>query len=226
MLSKYSLLANKSFASHVEVTLALRSNVDVIERIFAVLYSALSSGKKILLCGNGGSAADAQHIAAELVGRFKKERRGLPAIALTTDTSILTAVANDYGYEETFARQVEALASVGDVLVGISTSGNSPNVVEAVKTGKRLGVKTIGLTGGTGGALKTLCDEVLIVPSDITARIQEAHILIGHILCEMIDEWHERGDDAGSGITNRLPASDSNGTKKRTDKDDEHAESG
>lgn len=195
MLSDCNALIRRSLANHVEAILTLESQVALIEEISALLISALSIGKRVFLCGNGGSAADAQHIAAELVGRFKKERRGLPAIALTTDTSILTAVGNDYGYDQVFARQVEALASAGDVLIGISTSGNSPNVVEAVKAAKRLGVKSIGLTGGTGGALETLCDEVLVVPSDVTARIQEAHILVGHIWCELIDERLNAGED-------------------------------
>ena len=176
-------------ANHVELMRALESQVCLISQIGELLISALSSGKQLFLCGNGGSAADAQHIAAELVARFKKERRGLPATALTTDTSVLTAIGNDYGYELVFSRQIEALARKDDVLVGISTSGYSPNVVEAVKVAGTLGVKTVGLTGGTGGVLKTLCDEVLVVPSDVTARIQEAHILVGHIWCELIDAW-------------------------------------
>ena len=194
----FTSLAKRSIAGHVDAILALEVQVDLIEQIGSVLISALSSNKRVFICGNGGSAADAQHIAAELVGRFKKERRGLPAIALTTDTSILTAVANDYGYEQVFARQIEALASAGDVLIGISTSGNSPNVVEAVKAARSIGVTTIGLTGGSGGTLKALCDETLIVPSDITARIQEAHILVGHILCEMIDERLKADQDAAA----------------------------
>jgi D-sedoheptulose 7-phosphate isomerase len=182
------MLVRKSLANHAETIHALESQVDLIEFIGKLLLSTITSGKRVFLCGNGGSAADAQHIAAELVGRFKMERRALPAVALTTDSSIMTAVANDYGYDQVFARQIEALASPGDVLIGISTSGNSRNVLEAVKMARHLGVKTVGLTGGTGGFLKTLCDEVLIVPSDVTARIQEAHILVGHIWCEIIDE--------------------------------------
>lgn len=188
MLPVGAALVRRCLDRHIETVRALESKHGSIMEIGLILGSTLSIGKRVFLCGNGGSAADAQHIAAELVGRFKKERRGLPAIALTTDTSILTAVGNDYGYEQVFARQVEALASAGDVLIGISTSGNSSNVVEAVKAAKRLGIKTIGLTGARGGVLKTLCDEVLVVPSDVTARIQEAHILIGHIWCELIDE--------------------------------------
>lgn len=152
------------------------------------LLTALRAGGKVLLCGNGGSAADAQHVAAELVGRFAHVRRGLPAIALTTDSSALTSIGNDFGFDHVFARQVEALARKGDVLIGISTSGNSRNVIEAVKMARKLGVTTIGLLGGSGGALKDLVDYVLIVPSHDTPRIQECHILIGHIWCAMIDE--------------------------------------
>jgi D-sedoheptulose 7-phosphate isomerase len=145
------------------------------------------NGKKILIFGNGGSAADAQHIAAELTGRYKKERRGLPAIALTTDTSALTAIGNDYGYSRIFDRQVEALANTGDLLIGISTSGNSENVLHALKLGRELGCKTIGFSGRDGGAMNDVCDINLIVPSNDTPRIQEMHILIGHILCQGIE---------------------------------------
>lgn len=152
-----------------------------------LIINAYGQGRKILLCGNGGSAADAQHIAAELVGRFKKERRGLPAIALTTDTSIMTAVANDYWYELLFARQVEALGDEGDVLVGISTSGNSMNIIRAVEAAKFKKLKTIGFLGADGGKLKDLVDLPLVVPSQESDRTQEVHILIGHILCHLID---------------------------------------
>ncbi|WP_456382672.1 D-sedoheptulose 7-phosphate isomerase [Hydrogenimonas sp.] len=152
-----------------------------------IVTEALQAGNKVLLCGNGGSAADAQHIAAELTGRFKIERRPLPAIALTTDTSALTAIGNDYGFDQIFSRQVAALAKEGDVLVGISTSGNSPNVVYALETAKNFGCKTIGLSGKGGGEMNNVCDLNIIVPSDDTARIQEMHILIGHILCQLVD---------------------------------------
>ena len=153
-----------------------------------ICIEALKSQKKILLCGNGGSAADAQHIAAELVGRFKKERRALPAIALTTDTSALTAISNDYGYEQVFARQVEALAQKGDVLIAISTSGESENVLQAVEVARAKECKVVGLLGRDGGRIKDLCDAAIVVPVQETARIQEMHILIGHILCALIDE--------------------------------------
>ena len=153
-----------------------------------LLIGALRAGGKILVCGNGGSAADAQHLAAELLGRFGHARRGLPAIALTTDSSALTSIGNDFGFDAVFARQVEALARPGDVLIGISTSGNSRNVMAAVKTATELGVTTLGLLGGTGGALSGLLNHALIAPSSDTPRIQECHILIAHIWCAMIDE--------------------------------------
>ncbi|MDP9954616.1 D-sedoheptulose 7-phosphate isomerase [Epilithonimonas hungarica] len=153
-----------------------------------ILCEAINNGNKILLFGNGGSAADAQHIAAEFTGRFVKERRGLPAVAITTDTSALTAIGNDYGYEKVFERQIEALANPGDVLIGISTSGNSGNVIKALLKGKELGCNLIGLSGRDGGEMNDICDFNLIVPSNVTARIQEVHILIGHILCQIVDD--------------------------------------
>jgi D-sedoheptulose 7-phosphate isomerase len=156
-----------------------------------LIKTALASGHKILFCGNGGSAADSQHLAAEFVGRFQKERRGLPAIALTVDTSILTAVANDYGYEKVFERQVEALGQAGDVLVGISTSGNSGNVVAAINKAKVLGIHTIGMTGIGGGKMAALTDVCLIIPDKVTARVQEVHGLMGHILCELADDEYK-----------------------------------
>ena len=166
----------------------------VIEGLQYFIYTAgviatetLEAGHKILLCGNGGSAADAQHIAAELTGRYKIERKGLPAIALTTDTSALTAIGNDYGYEHVFSRQVEALARKGDLLIGISTSGNSRNVIYALQKAKEIGCRTIGFSGKGGGKMNDVCDLNIIIPSDDTARIQEMHIMIGHILCQLID---------------------------------------
>jgi len=152
-----------------------------------MICEALTSGQKILLCGNGGSAADAQHIAAELVGCYEKERRSWPAIALTTDTSALTAVSNDLGYEEVFARQVAGLAQAGDVLIAISTSGKSKNVLQAASRARNLGCRTIALTGEISKPLGSLCDVVVAVPSRRTARVQEAHITIGHLWCEMVD---------------------------------------
>jgi len=159
-----------------------------IEKTIEIIISALKKGGKLILCGNGGSAADAQHIAAELVGRFKEERKALAAIALTTDTSILTAIGNDYGYQYVFKRQVEALANKGDVLLAISTSGNAANVIEAVELANKIGLKTIALTGGDGGKLAKTAAFSIIVPSVKTPRIQESHIAIGHIICELVEE--------------------------------------
>lgn len=183
-------VAEFSFREHQEVIEALSNTAKVAIRLCAQeMFQALTKGQKILLCGNGGSAADAQHIAAELVGRFESERRALPAIALTTDTSALTAVSNDYGFENVFSRQVTALARPGDVLVGISTSGNSPNILSAVMTARGIGCRIVGLTGSSGKRLASLCDAAVLVPSTRTSRIQEAHIAIGHIWCEMVDKW-------------------------------------
>lgn len=160
---------------------------EAIARAATMLADALLSGRKILACGNGGSAADAQHIVAELVGRFVEERRPLPGIALTTNTSNLTSIGNDYGFDDVFARQVEALGAEGDVLVAISTSGKSPNVLRAAKSASARGMKIIGLAGKDGGPLKPLCDECLIVPSAVTACIQESHIFLIHYFCAVID---------------------------------------
>jgi D-sedoheptulose 7-phosphate isomerase len=148
---------------------------------------ALTGDRKLLLCGNGGSAADAQHIAAEFINRYELERPPLPAIALTTDTSILTSVGNDYSFDQVFSKQIKALGVEGDVLLAISTSGNSTNVIEAVKAAKSLGIFTVGLTGGEGGQLASLVDLSLVVKSTVTGRIQETHILVGHIICELVD---------------------------------------
>lgn len=152
-----------------------------------LLIDCYEAGNKLLVAGNGGSAADAQHIAAEFVSRFNFDRPGLPALALTTDTSILTAVGNDYGYEQLFRRQVEANGLGGDVFLGISTSGNSPNILEALEAARLKGITTFGFTGQSGGRMRELCDHCLCVPSDDTPRIQEVHILIGHTLCAMVE---------------------------------------
>lgn len=151
------------------------------------MVSALHEGKKVMWCGNGGSAADSQHMAAEFVGRFRRERRGFASIALTTDTSILTAVSNDYGYEQAFCRQVEALCAPGDIVVGISTSGNSRNVILAVERAKELGAFTIAFTGEGGGALGRIAHETLAIASRDAARVQEGHILAGHMLCDWVE---------------------------------------
>ena len=182
-------IIQQRFQEHMEVAQAVMQSdiLEQIERVAEVVKKALADGHKVLFCGNGGSAADSQHLAAEFVGRFQKERRGLPAIALTVDTSILTAVSNDYGYDKVIVRQVEALAQAGDVLFGITTSGNSANVVEAVELAKQKGVFCVGMTAAGGGKMAVMCDECIAVPAKVTARAQEMHILIGHILCELVD---------------------------------------
>ncbi len=186
ILEKQSI--KNTIIEHIEVVSKLTSIVPNIKSIGEQLVRCLNKGGKIVWMGNGGSAADSQHLAAELVGRYQRERQGLASIALTTDSSILTAVSNDYGYETVFARQIQALCTKQDIVIGISTSGNSKNIINGIKAAKDIGIYTVALLGGSGGALKELVDLSLIVPSDKTARIQEAHILIGHILCEMLDE--------------------------------------
>jgi D-sedoheptulose 7-phosphate isomerase len=177
------------FAEHLQIITQVRQDMSrQIAKNANRLAKALSNDHSIFWCGNGGSAADSQHLAAELVGRFKNNRRALRSVALTTDTSILTCVANDYSYDDIFSRQVEALGREGDVLVAISTSGNSENVLRAIKAAKELGMVSIALLGKEGGLAKDLADHSLVIPSKSTARIQEAHILIGHIFCELIEE--------------------------------------
>ena len=165
----------------------IRQNVDVLGQVIKMVVEAFKSGNKILLFGNGGSAADAQHIAAEFVNRFLIERPPLPAIALTTDTSVLTSISNDYGYIDSFSKQVKALGREGDVAIGLSASGTSANVIKAMKVAKEMGLKTVSLTGGDGGEIAKLSDVALVVDSPSTPRIQEVHITIGHVLCEMVD---------------------------------------
>jgi D-sedoheptulose 7-phosphate isomerase len=186
-MTAQSLLA-RSLQEHLAAAQALlETKLSEIEATGELICRTLASGNKILICGNGGSAADAQHIAAELVGRYEQHRRAWPAIALTTDTSALTAVSNDYGYAEVFARQVEALAVTGDLLIAISTSGESANVIRAAEKAREVGCKVIGLTGTQGGTLSKSCDLTLSVPSDRTSRVQELHITIGHLWCEMVE---------------------------------------
>ena len=163
----------------------LKSN---IQQIVAESVIAFQSDRKMLFCGNGGSASDAQHIAAELSGKFYADRPPLYAEALHVNPSFMTAVANDYGYEATYARMVEAAGKKGDILVGISTSGNSPNVVKAIQKAKELGMKTVGFTGKNGGNMRDICDIMICAPSDDTPRVQEVHILVGHIICQMIEQ--------------------------------------
>lgn len=166
----------------------IKSLVPQIEQAAGLMIEALKKGNKVLFFGNGGSAADAQHLAGELIGRFLKERRSLAAIALTTDSSILTCLGNDYGFDVIFARQIEGLAKSGDIAFGLSTSGNSKNVIAGLKKAKALGCKTIGLLGGDGGLIAPLVDLALTVPSKATPRVQESHITIGHILCGLVEE--------------------------------------
>jgi D-sedoheptulose 7-phosphate isomerase len=178
----------RSLEEHLaSMKMLLDSSLDRIEQTGNLICQTLAAGNQILLCGNGGSAADAQHIAAELVGRYELPRRAYPAIALTTDTSALTALSNDFGFEEVFARQVLALARAGDLLIAISTSGKSPNVIRAVEKARELGCRSLALTGIDGGPLAALCDLSLAISSDRTSRVQEAHITVGHLWCEMVD---------------------------------------
>ncbi len=181
-------LLHSGLAEHVEVFHGLSAIGPVIEKAAGLVAATLTQGGKLMLCGNGGSAADSQHIAAEMTGRFVKERRPLAAIALSTDTSALTCIANDYGFDEVFSRQVTGLGAAGDCLVGISTSGNSRNVLRAAEAARAAEIRVIGLLGRDGGALKGLCDVAIVVPSHTTARIQEAHIFIGHTLCALVEE--------------------------------------
>ena len=184
-------IITQRFDEHLDTYIKMRNYIEEIRVVADICKNALDKGHKILFFGNGGSAADSQHLAAELVGRFVKERESLPAIALTTDTSILTAIANDYSYDDVFSRQVAGLGQAGDVLIGISTSGNSKNVVKAIELAKQKGLKTVAFTGEGGGKLGALCDAVIAVPSKTTARIQEIHILVGHIVCELVEEDYD-----------------------------------
>ena len=181
-------IIQQELIAHQQTAQAMDALTDAIEVAAKLCVDALKNGKKILIFGNGGSAADAQHIAAELVGRYKTERKGLPAIALTTDTSALTSIGNDYGYDHVFDRQVEALANKGDMVIGISTGGSSNNVINALTLAKETGCKTIGFSGRDGGEMNDLCDVNLVVPSEDTPRIQEMHIFIGHTICHLIDQ--------------------------------------
>ncbi len=182
---------SKIISQSIEVKQSMLANVELlaeIENIVEAIVQAFKNGHRVYFCGNGGSAADAQHLAAEFSGRFYKNRIALPAEALHTNTSYLTAVANDYGYDQVYARLIEGIGLKGDVLVGLSTSGNSPNIVEAFKVAREKGVLTVGFTGLHGGAMKGLSDYLVNVPAADTPRIQESHILIGHIVCELVEE--------------------------------------
>jgi len=181
-------LIKQEFDSHIESTKGLYDLTNDVASASKLCIYCLKNGGKILIFGNGGSAADAQHIAAELVGRYKIERKGLPAIALTTDTSILTSISNDFGYINVFDRQVEALANKGDVVIGISTSGKSSNIISALKLASQLNCITIGLSGQGGGEMNNICDVNIVALSEDTPRIQETHIIIGHTICHLIDQ--------------------------------------
>jgi D-sedoheptulose 7-phosphate isomerase len=173
---------------HLLVATALRSLAPAVDRVVAVMARSMAAGGVLLVCGNGGSAADAQHIAAELTGRFFRDRKPLPALALHGNTSSLTAIGNDYGYDEVFAREVGAHGRTGDVLFAISTSGNSRNIVRAIEVARDKQMAVVGLTGESGGKMRDLCDVCLCVPSTSTPRIQECHILIGHTICELLEQ--------------------------------------
>jgi D-sedoheptulose 7-phosphate isomerase len=181
-------IIQNEFDEHIKAVKSLDGLKDEVANATQLCIESLKAGGKILLCGNGGSAADAQHIAAELVGRFKLQRKGLPAIALTTDTSTLTSIGNDFGFNHIFKRQIEALASDNDVVIGISTSGNSENIINALKVASDLSCKTIGFAGQDGGLMNGICDVILVAPSTDTPRIQEMHIIIGHTICHLIDQ--------------------------------------
>jgi D-sedoheptulose 7-phosphate isomerase len=180
-----------SAALKLEVAAA---QADVIQAMIDTIWASLNNGGKLLLCGNGGSAADAQHLATECMARLQEDRRPLPAIALTTDTSLLTAAGNDWGFETIFARQVEGLGRAGDVLLAFSTSGNSGNIIQAVMQAKRQGLRTLGFLGKGGGALRELVDLALVIPSSSTQRVQEVHITVGHVLCEVLESRVLHGD--------------------------------
>jgi D-sedoheptulose 7-phosphate isomerase len=180
-------IVRRAFDEHLEVMANMGALENQIAEAGALCAEALKKNNRIYLCGNGGSAADAQHIAAELIGRFVSDRRALPAVALTTDSSAITAIGNDYGFDDVFSRQVAGLCRDGDVLIAISTSGNSLNVLNAVHCARDCGTRVVGLSGKSGGELRNWCDVSLVVPSEVTARIQEMHILIGHLLCELVE---------------------------------------
>jgi D-sedoheptulose 7-phosphate isomerase len=199
-----SSVFDQAIAEHLLVVGSLRNQGTLLQRIAEEMTRAILAGKKVLWCGNGGSAADSQHLAAELMGRFRRERCAFPSIALTTDTSILTAIGNDYGYERVFQRQVEALCSKGDVVVGISTSGSSKNVCAALQTARQIGAFTVAFTGQAGAEITAIADVALCIPSNDAARIQEGHILCGHMLCDWVERsLCERQPELANGVATR-----------------------
>ena len=181
-------LYKQNLQQHLDVVNASKDLDAIIYQSIFLLNESITKGGKIIFCGNGGSAADSQHLASEFTGRFIKDREPIASLALTTDSSALTCISNDYSYEQVFARQLKAIGKEGDVFVGISTSGNSNNIIEAIKVAKDMGIKTISLLGNDGGAMKDLGDLSIIIPSDVTARIQEMHILVGHTLCGGVEQ--------------------------------------
>jgi len=188
-------MKNNYIKKHIECSIEIKQQVLRDESLLALLdevavlcVDTFKSGNKIILAGNGGSAADAQHIAAEFVSRFRFDRPGLPSLSLSTDTSMLTAIGNDYGYDKLFSRQLEANGKPGDVFIGISTSGNSKNIIDALNVAKDLGIVSVGMTGGTGGLIRDNCNYLLLVPSNSTALIQEVHIMLGHIICGYVED--------------------------------------
>src|SRR6266478_3630924 len=202
-ISNFEQRIGKLIEASIATKQSLLERVDILTTVAKaseILVSALRQGNKVLLFGNGGSAADAQHIAAELVGRFAFDRPALPALALSVNSSCVTAIGNDYGFEKVFSRQLEALARPGDIAIAISTSGNSTNVLHAISTARKIGLKTIGLTGRSGGNLRNAVDYCICVPSNETPRIQECHILVGHIISELVEReiFHEEGSVSGS----------------------------
>jgi D-sedoheptulose 7-phosphate isomerase len=202
-INHFELRVRKLIEASIATKQSLLCSTDVVmtvAKVSEILVNVLKQGNKAILFGNGGSAADAQHIAAELVGRFAFDRPALPALALSVNTSCVTAIGNDYGFDQVFSRQIEALARAGDVAIGISTSGNSPNVVRAISMARKMGLHTIALTGTTGGNLKNAVDHCICVPSSETPRIQESHILIGHIISELVEQtiFHEQSSVSGS----------------------------
>ncbi len=188
MSKKLNKLIEGHIKNHINTSEKFASQINEIENVSKRINKCIQSGGKLLICGNGGSAADSQHFAAEIVGRYSRERNGLPAIALTTDSSIITAISNDYNFEKIFSRQVEVLAQKKDILVAISTSGNSKNILNALKAAKSRGIQTVAFLGNEGGKAKSISDKSIIVPSNVTAHIQEIHILLIHIICMIIDE--------------------------------------
>ena len=181
-------IIHQELIEHIKAAQQMDGLIDIISQAAEICIESIQTGHKVLIFGNGGSAADAQHIAAELVGRYKTERRGLPVIALTTDTSALTAIGNDYGYQHVFKRQIEALANPNDVVIGISTSGNSGNVIDALKLANKLNCRTLGLSGRDGGEMNSVCEINVVIPAKDTPRIQEMHIFVGHTLCHLIEQ--------------------------------------